>query len=255
MRIRVLGCHGAELADRKTCGFQINQSLLLDAGTICSALSLAEQRQVRHILVSHIHLDHTKGLASFSENLQTEPIDTPVTLIGLQPVLNALKKYFFNNRVWPDFTQLPSREHPVFRMQALSEGERYEIGDLEVRAYAVNHTVPSSGFIIRQHNASMLYSGDTYQTENLWNAATKEASLKAALLEVSFPDHLIHLAEASKHLTPAMFKQEFLKIGKPRLPVYAYHMKPCYLQQIIKELEALALQNLILLEEGMSFEI
>lgn len=255
MKIRVLGCHGAELADQKTCGFQINTSVLMDAGTIASALNLSEQSQIRHILISHIHLDHTKGLASFSENLQAEASGTPVTLIGLESVLNALKTHLFNNQLWPDFTCIPNRENPVFRMQSLSKGEVLTVGDLEISTYAVNHTVPSSGFIIREKNSALLYSGDTHQTEDIWKAAAKEPHLKAALIEVSFPDALIDLAKESKHLTPALFYKEFSKMGLPNLPVYAYHMKPRYLQQIKKELEALALPNLTLLRDGMCLEL
>lgn len=255
MKVQVLGCHGAELGNRKTCGFKINDCVLLDAGTICSALSLSEQRNIRHILVSHAHLDHTKGLASFSENLHTELTRTPVTLFGLQPILDALQNHLFNDHLWPDFTRLPNKEKPVLHMQVLSEGETYQIDDLEITAFAVNHTVPSSGFIIRRGNTSMLYSGDTHQTENLWKAAAKEPFLKAALIEVSFPNALVNLARESKHLTPALFQKEFSKMGKPRLPVYAYHMKPKHLKEIERELEALALPHLTLLKDGMTFEL
>ncbi len=252
MKLRVLGCYGAELANRKTCGFQINESILLDAGTIASELKLAEQQGIKHILLSHAHLDHTKGLASFSENLQMSAVDTSVTLIGLNAVLETIQNHLLNNQLWPDFTRLPNAENPLFRMQTLSEGEGYKIGDLEVRAYAVNHTVPSSGFIIRQHDTALLYSGDTQQTETLWQAAAKEPALKAALIEVSFPNALADLAYESGHLTPALFQKEFLKIGQPQLPVYAYHMKPRYLQQIEKELVALNLPHLNLLTDGMT---
>ncbi len=255
MKLRVLGCYGAELGNRKTCGFQINDSILLDAGTIASELDLTEQQNIQHILLSHAHLDHTKGLASFSENLQVRPANTAVTLLGLEAVLEPLQKHLLNNQLWPDFTQLPNPENPLFRMQTLSEGKSYKIDDLEIQAYTVNHTVPSSGFIIREKNSSLLYSGDTHQTEDIWKAAAKEPHLKAALIEVSFPDALIDLAQESKHLTPALFYKEFSKMGLHNLPVYAYHMKPRYLQQIKKELEALALPNLTLLKDGMCFEL
>ena len=80
MRIRVLGCHGAELSNHNTCGFLINRSVLMDAGTVCSSLTLSEQRKIRYILISHIHADHIKGLPFLSENLITEKGKKPVVI-------------------------------------------------------------------------------------------------------------------------------------------------------------------------------
>lgn len=57
MKIRVLGCHGSEQfggektgrQQCRTCGFLINDTVMVDAGTIGAALTLDEQRAIRHI--------------------------------------------------------------------------------------------------------------------------------------------------------------------------------------------------------------
>jgi ribonuclease BN (tRNA processing enzyme) len=255
MRIRVLGCYGAELSKLGTCGFLINGSVLLDAGTICSSLTLTEQRKIRYVLLSHIHADHIKGLPFLSENLIAEKGQRTVEIISIRKVLAGLHRYLLNNQIWPDFTQLPNEGSPIFRLRAIREGEMLKIDGLHIKAFRVNHIVPCVGFLIRQNNSSLLYSGDTYETDKIWKAAARTANLKAAMIEASFPNALKGLAVKSKHLTPRLLLQEFSKIGKPNLPLYIYHMKPRYLEQMRRELEQLKIKNITILQDGTEFEV
>lgn len=255
MRIRVLGCHGAEMVNCGTCGFLINETVLLDAGTVCSSLTLAEQVKIRHVLISHIHMDHIKGLPFLSETLVGEKERKPVVISSLPQVLSGLKRHLFNGRLWPDFTTIPDCRHPVFRLRAMQEGRAVRVGDLSVRAFSVNHQVPCAGFLIREGDSSLLYSGDTSQTDRIWKAAARDKSLKAAMIETSFPDALKGLAASSKHLTPALLSEEFLKIGKPDLPLYVYHMKPRYLGEIRRELGELKIAEMIILKDGVTFGV
>ena len=62
MKIRVLGAYGAEGLAQRPSAFLINDSLLIDGGTVGAALSSTEQVQIEHALVSHSHLDHVAGL-------------------------------------------------------------------------------------------------------------------------------------------------------------------------------------------------
>ena len=75
------------------------------------------------------------------------------------------------------------------------------------------------------------------------------------MLEASFPDELADLALASKHLTPALFARQFQKIDRPDLPVYAYHLKPRFREQIVKQLTGLGIENLTILEEGQEITV
>lgn len=255
MRIRVLGCHGAKLSNHRTCGFLINGSVLLDAGTICSSLTLSEQGRIRYVLISHIHADHIKDLTFLSENLIAEKKRRPVVIISLGKVLTGLKKNLFNNQIWPDFTKLPNDRNPVFRLKTIREGQTIKIDGLEIKAFRVNHVIPCAGFLIRDKNSSILYSGDTYKTDKLWKAAAKEPRLKAAMIETSFPNALEGLATISKHLTPHLLLKEFLKIRKPHLPLYVYHIKPRYLKTIRRELKRLKIENLTVLKDGQIFKV
>lgn len=257
MQIRVLGCHGADClvettnrsVRQESCGFLIDGSVLLDAGTIGVRLTLAEQRRIRVVLLSHLHFDHIKGLPLLADNL-AEGFDIPVLVAATEPVMQGLMEHVFNDKVYPNFFQLPDRKHPVFQAQILEPGKPVMLGHLEAIPVSVNHAVPTVGYVVKDQASAFLYSGDTYVTEDIWHVGRTTPNLKAAFIESSFPDELGSLAERSKHLTPSLFFKEFQKLERPELPVYAYHMKPAFRTQIEREISRFAIKRVEFLEEG-----
>ena len=260
------------MGGRRSSGFLINGSLLLDAGTTCAALTSSERRQIQAILISHIHLDHTQGLLSLAEVLIGQKRREPVQIVSTERVLAGLRRYFFRDTICPDFTVLPTRQHPVFSFRPILAGEESMLCGLAVRAIEVHHTVPGVGFLIHERQiapqttagarsgvpsagASLLYSGDTGPTTQLWEVASRDPDLKAAMIETSFPNALESLAIQSKHLTPRSLAQEFAKINKPDLRLYVYHMKPYYLAQIKREIGKLRIHDVTILREGDSFDV
>lgn len=262
MRIRVLGCHGSnQLVDEghgvhqcRTCGFLINGTVMVDAGSIGSALRLTEQKGIRSILLSHCHFDHVQDLPTLADNLVDDVVE-PVFLASTTQVLTGLRTHIFNDTIYPNFFRLPNAEHPVFVCHPLDAGKESELSGLRVTPVPVNHLVPTVGFLIREGNASLLYSGDTCETEDIWKVAAHEPTLKAVMIETSFPDELAELARLSKHLTPSSFAREFRKIGRPELPVYAYHLKPRFRNGIKRQLARCGVPNLTILDEGQEFSI
>ncbi len=272
MRIKVLGAHGGEMGGCRSSGFLINGSLLLDAGTTCAALTSSERRQIQAILISHIHLDHTQGLLSLAEVLIGQKRREPVWIVSTERVLAGLRLHFFNDTICPDFTALPTRQRPVFSFRPIPAGEESALCGLAVRAIEVHHTVPGVGFLIREGQAapqttagarsglpsagaSLLYSGDTGPTTQLWKVASRDSDLKAAMIETSFPNVLEPLARRSKHLTPHLLAREFSKIKKPHLKTYIYHMKPYHLAQIKREIGKLGIADVTVLREGDQFDV
>jgi len=73
--------------------------------------------------------------------------------------------------------------------------------------------------------------------------------VKALFVECSFPDDLQHLADASKHLTPAMLRLEIEKFP-PEVPIYLYHMKPPSLGRLHTEVAALGNARVSILSDG-----
>ena len=256
MDIRILGCHGSDTLLQhatgphtcNTCSFLLNETLLLDAGTVASKLSLHEQGQIHHIILSHLHFDHIKGLPMLADNL-SEQMDAPIVVAGLPEVLQGLRRHIFNTDVYPDFFRIPTPERPTFTSSNLKPGTTYSFSGVDITPILVNHTVPTTGFIVQDRSAAFVYSGDTYSTDELWHKAKQIPHLKTAFIECSYPNSMMDLARISKHLTPALLMQELRKLDRDDISVYAYHLKPVYKDQILRELRELHIPRLAVLEE------
>lgn len=243
MIIRILGCHGSD--DRivddgvphecSTCGFLINDEVLLDAGTIATKLDRVEQRRIRYVILTHIHLDHIRALPNLADNLAGD-FETPLTILGTDDVYRGLRAHIFNNHVYPDFFAIPDPQHPVLRWRTLTMNQPNQLGDVRVIPVQVNHTVPAIGCIIADERSAVLFTGDTGPTEELWQIARGIEKLRAIFIECSYPNAMDALAQRSKHLTPNLLAHELTKIGRPEVPVYPYHLKPAYESRIREEL-------------------
>ena len=262
MKIKILGCHGSDSLTHnsqgehrcRSIGFLLNDSMMIDAGTVSSALTLEAQKQIRHIILTHAHFDHLKELPSLADNL-VSCTTNPIAVASIPTVLEDIKRHIFNDVIFPDFFSLPDPEHPLIQSEILQEGQETPLGNIHVTPIPVNHLVPTVGLILRDHDGALAISGDTHQTEAIWKAAAQESNLKAVFIESSFPDEMSDLALASKHLTPSLMKKEFQKIGKPELPVYVYHLKPQFRDRIATQLRQLNISNLHILYEGQEIDI
>jgi cAMP phosphodiesterase len=260
--IRILGCHGSDALLQpatgphscNTCGFLLNETLLLDAGTVASKLSLSEQGQIRQIILSHLHFDHIKGLPMLADNL-SEQMDAPIVVAGLPEVIQGLRRYIFNTEVYPDFFNIPTPERPTFTSSYLKPGTTYSFSGVDITPILVNHTVPTTGFIVQDPSSAFVYSGDTYSTDELWHEAKQIPHLKTAFIECSYPNSMMDLARMSKHLTPALLAQELRKLDRDDISVYAYHLKPAYKDQILRELRELSIPGLTVLAEDQTLTI
>jgi ribonuclease BN (tRNA processing enzyme) len=254
MKIRVLGCFGSRVPGRFTSSLLIDQRLLLDAGTIASSMTLAEQASVDDILLTHAHLDHIVDLAFLADNVMGLR-KTPIRIWAPVPVLDALRKHLFNDYIWPDFTKIPSADNPVISLNSLPEKGPVEIGGYTIDYARTNHPIYTVGYCLSAKSGSLFYSGDTSTTDAIWAMAGKCPNLKIAFIETSFPNRLKWLAEVSGHLTPDMFKLELEKFGDRDVPIKMFHMKPQFLEDLQQELSALNDNRLQILDGGEIFEI
>ncbi len=232
--------------------FLIGEALAVDAGSLGFVLHPDAQARVKHVLLSHSHMDHLASLPSFLDTIfgmQSEP----VTVYASQEVLDCMRTDLFNDRVWPNFLALTVAGRPFLRVQTLRAGESIDVGDLRVTPIPVDHVVPTFGFVVEDARSAVVFSADTGPTETLWREANARSNLKAIFLEVSFPDKLQALAQVSKHHTPASFALEVSKVKQPA-PFYAYHLKPRYVSEVLQELEALNLPNVHAAEPGVTYE-
>ncbi|HEY6050764.1 MAG TPA: 3',5'-cyclic-nucleotide phosphodiesterase [Thermoanaerobaculia bacterium] len=250
LAIRALGPYGGSAPGYRLTTFLVDGESALDAGALTDALPLAAQRRIRRVFLTHAHFDHIASLPLLMENLYG--LATPLEILAPQAVLSVIARDVLNDRIWPDFTKLPSRARPTVRLRALPENRPFRAGSVTFTPFAVSHVVPAYGYIVAKPGRSVVFSGDTEPTDRLWTSARRARNLKAIFLELSFSDAQLDVARASLHLTPSLVRQELLK-APPRVPVFLYHMKPPSLARIRREIEAAREPRLRLLESERSF--
>ena len=251
MRIRVLGGDGGEsLHSRMTC-LLVNDTVALDAGSLTQGLSIEEQGRVRSIVLSHSHMDHTNSLPFFIENVfgQTE---RPVEIHASAATIYAIRKYLFNNEVWPDFSRLPNHLLPSVRFEELDPEVPRVLEGVRFTPIPVDHVIPTFGFLLEQGEAAVLWSSDTGPTQRLWEVANETPNLKAVFIETSFDNSMQEVADISKHLTPRTLASELEKL-RARVPVILHHLKPPCVEQIRREVESLGRPEIQFVEQGRTY--
>jgi cAMP phosphodiesterase len=221
--------------------YLINETVAVDAGSLGFYGEAQEQARIKHLLLTHTHIDHIASLPIFLENAFEGRPDC-VTVHATADVLDALRRDIFNDRVWPDFFRLSRPEAPFLHVAELKPRVTVELAGLRVTPVPVNHVVPTAGFIVEDADGAVVIPSDTGPTEEIWERANALPNLKAVFLEATFPDELGWLADVSKHLTPATFAGELRKLHRP-VPVVVVHIKARYHQQVIAQVEALRLPH------------
>lgn len=242
MELRVLGCHGGETPNHRTTSFLVDDRIALDAGAITSRLELSEQMKLEGVLVSHAHMDHIRDLATLADN-RCQLDAPPLVVAGTAATLEALKLHFFNDRLWPDFSEIPSKSQPTVIFHELPLDRPSTLLGYDVTAVAVNHTIDAAGLVVSNATGAIGFSGDTGPTDRLYEILNATANMKALLMEVSFPNELQKLATMSGHHTPQTLAVDLAKLTAPRdLEVLLYHIKPPFQADV--ERECAKLRNL-----------
>ncbi len=232
--------------------YLINDTVAIDCGSLGFHHDLDAQMRVRHVFLSHSHIDHVASLPVLLENIYDGNADC-ITVHGNEDVIRSLRQDIFNGRVWPDFVGLSEREAPFLRLDTLIAGKTVEVEALRVTPVPVTHAVPTMGFIIEDDSAAVVIPTDTGPTEAIWQAANRLPHLRAVFLEATFPESMSKLATVSRHLTPRSFAQEVKKIVRP-CRFLAVHLKPRFREDVAAELSALDLSNLEIAEPGRVYQ-
>lgn len=256
MVLEVLGCYGGVDPKHNPVTFLLNDSILLDAGSIVSILPLNRQKKIKSIFITHSHLDHIKDLCFLADNLIMMGIG-PVNVYGVSEVLDMLKKYVMNNKIWPDFFEIKgSRGKNILNLKPLKKGEVVKINNkYTFEAIDTNHSIDSSGYLIGYGDKFFAYTGDTGPCPKLWERLNEVKNLKALIIEVSFPSTHKDLALTTGHLTPSLLIDELKNLKNKKTKIYVFHIKPAFLDKIREEFCQLKNDRIFLLEDGQKVEI
>jgi len=225
MRIRVLGCSGGIGAGSRTSALLIDDDVLIDAGTGIGDLQLSDIDSIRHVFLTHAHLDHIAGLPMLVDRIFEENYDTPLTVYAREETLRAVQQHIFNGVIWPDFAKLPSAEEPMLRYRVCGPGDTITIDNRDFYAVDVMHSVPSLGYTVQNSGGSFAVSGDTKTNETLWPVLNACDDLRVLVIEVSFPDEMQELAGAAGHYTPRTLTDD-LKRLRHSPEIWLTGMKP-----------------------------
>lgn len=255
MKIKLLPSHiNAEGQLQTLTTFLINDNVTIDAGSISIALSAEEMAAIRHVIVTHSHNDHIACLPIFIA--ETFPVlDSPVNIYGIEEVTSALKTHIFNDHIWPDFEliNLMDSNSATIRYETLEPRKTVEIAGLRVTPIPVNHVIPTCGMMLQDETSTVIFSADTYITDELWQVASQQENLKAIFVDVSYPNKLEKLAAASKHFTPQSLAADLKKL-KRDVDIYAVHIKPTNRHEVVEQLRELNNPRISVAEIGHVYQ-
>jgi ribonuclease BN (tRNA processing enzyme) len=250
MRIRILGCSGGIGAGSRTSAMLVDDDVLIDAGTGIGDLLLEEIDSIRHVFLTHAHLDHIAGLPMLVDCIFDENFDQPLTVHAREETLRALQDHLFNDVIWPDFARLPSASNPMLRYQVCSPGDTVTIGCRRFYAVDVMHTVPTLGFTVQNSGGAFAVSGDTKTNETLWPVLNACDELKVLVIEVSFPDEMERLAADAGHYCPKTLAKD-LDCLEHEPEIWLTGMKPGEEKRILEQvIEATPGKNINMLARG-----
>jgi cAMP phosphodiesterase len=217
----------------------VDNDVLIDAGTGIGDLSLSDLDSIRHVFLTHAHLDHIAGLPMLADRIFEEDLATPLTVYARKETLKAVRDHLFNDVIWPDFAKLPSPENPMLRYEVCAPGDTVRIGHRDFLAVDVRHSVPSLGFTVRNSGGAFAVSGDTRTNETLWPVLNACDDLRVLVIEVSFPDEMAELAVQAGHYTPHTLTADLERLQHSP-EIWLTGMKPGEEMRILEQVRSAA---------------
>jgi cAMP phosphodiesterase len=199
-------------------------------------LTLAEMKGIRHVLLTHSHLDHVAALPLMIDAIASQ-LAEPVQVHALAGTIAALKTHVFNNVIWPDFSRIPTVDAPFIQFNEIRVGQTLTIGGKQVEVLPAVHTVPAAGYAVNAGKGCWVFTGDTERNPAFWRRIN-QMNVAALVIETAFSNREKDLARRSLHLSPNALAQELDCIDKSRsFPIYITHTKPAETELIMTEIQ------------------
>ena len=250
MDIQVISSSVENAVHQFAATYVVNGVLAIDAGSLGFS-DISRQRGIRSLVISHAHLDHIASLPIFIDNVYEYGPTCP-TVYASDHTIQAIETHFFNDVIWPNVFRISGEESPFIRFVPLQAGQPVTIENLVVTPVALDHIIPTFGFIVDDGTSAVAFVSDTGPTDAIWDHIRQNARIRAVFLEAAFPDSMAWLAKAAKHLTPSMFRDEIAKAGHS-VPYIAVHIKPAFYETVVNELQHLNLEQLAISQPNCTY--
>ncbi|MFK8026770.1 MAG: 3',5'-cyclic-nucleotide phosphodiesterase [Gammaproteobacteria bacterium] len=250
MKINVLGCSGGIGSGLRTTALRVDASTLLDCGTGVGELPLEELFQIKHVFITHSHLDHVAGLPLLIDTIYEKLIDEPLSVYCQAETYQVLMDHIFNWKIWPNFFCLPSEEKPVVRFVPMQPEQSIMIEEKTYTMIEVEHTVPAVGYFVQDENSSFAFSGDTASAPKLWQTLNQQSNVDLLIVECAFADERSDIANQAKHFSPSSLANELSALShQPQVCVS--HLQPGEEDKIMRELrDAMPQRNIRSIASG-----
>jgi len=232
--------------------YLVNDAVAIDAGSIGLLADLSRQQAIRHVFLTHEHLDHIASLPLFLDNVYSSGPDC-VELLAAADVLEFLHGDIFNGRVWPDFFRLSRPDNAFLRTTVLEPMVPVERAGLVITPVPVSHAVDTLGLVVDDGRSAVAFPSDTGPTRRIWELVAGLPHLRGVFLEASFPSTHAELAELSGHLSTRTFAAEVAKVP-PGAKTIVVHRKPRFAAHIARELDELGLPDVEIARPGVAYE-
>ena len=216
----------------------VDQDILIDAGSGVGDLTLEEMRGIRHIFLTHSHMDHFAFLPLLVDSI-FDSIKKPIIIHAQAETIEALEMHIFNWVIWPDFAKLPTVEKPVMRFEVMSPGSIVTLNDSQgvqrsIESIKVNHIVPGVSYRVACDSGAFAFSGDTTTTDNLWHVLNSRDRLDLLIVEAAFANAELELSQKAGHYTPQLLANDLAKL-QHQPQIYLSHTKPGQEDIIVQE--------------------
>ena len=256
MKIRVLGCNGGIGPGLRTTSILIDDDVLIDCGTGVGDLSMEELAGIRHIFITHGHLDHIAFIPFLVDTAFDALVGNPVTIHLQNETLTMLREYIFNWKIWPDFSKLPDENNPVIKYNVITSGQQIELDGRLIDPIEVTHTQAAVGYRVESPDrGAFAFSGDTTSTDKFWDVLNNYPNLDILFIECAYADHEESLSRIAGHHRPTTLAEDLRKLQhQPKL--YITHLKPGGEEQIMHQIETLIHERKPeMLQRGQVFEL